>query len=77
MDCQHLVTIGSKEKIAEVLSDLKLCDSSADYREILQFSEQYALQQAKAIEAEIKNQFGMLEADRIMMQAKQQYMFAS
>ena len=77
LDCQHLVTIGSKQKIEEVLSDLRLCDSPAEYRDIMKFSEQYALQQARAIEADIQSQFDIQEAERIISQAKKQYMFAS
>ena len=77
MDCQRLVTIGSKQKIEEVLSDLRLCDSPKDYRDIMQFSEQYALQQAKALEADMQSQFGIQEAEQIMAEAKKQYMFAS
>ena len=32
MNCRHLVTIGSKQKIEEVLADIKLCDSTEDYQ---------------------------------------------
>lgn len=77
MDCQHLVTIGSRQKIEEALSDLSLCDSAEDYRDIMQFSKQYALQQAKSIESEMISQFGASQAEEMMEYAKNQYMFAS
>ena len=75
MDCQRLVTIGSKQKIEEVLSDLRLCESAADYRDIIQFSNQYAQQQARVMEEELRNQLGNQEAEQIMAPAKKMYMF--
>lgn len=77
MDCLHLVTIGSKQKIEELLSDLAICESPEDYRDIMEFSRQYALQQAKTIEAELQNQLGTAEAEIVMAEAKKQHMFAS
>ena len=77
MDCRHLVTVGSRMKIEEVLSDIKMCDSTEDYREIRQFCDQYALQQAKAMEADLQSELGVAEASRIIEQAKIQYMYAS
>lgn len=77
LDCQRLVTIGSKQKIEELLSDLRMCDSAEGYRQVMQFSEQYALQQAKTIEEELKDQFGAVEAENIMSRARQQLAFAN
>ena len=75
MDCLHLVTVGSKHKIEEVLSDLETCESTEDYRDIMEFSRQYALQQAKTIEADLQSQFGIAEAEIVMAEAKKQHMF--
>lgn len=76
MDCQRLVTIGSKQRIEEVLLDLRLCESAADYRDIMQFSNQYAQQQARVMEEELRNQLGYREAEQILAPAKKMYMFA-
>lgn len=76
LDCQYLITLGSKNRIAEVLSDIAMCDSLEDYRDIMKFSEQYAVQQARQIEADLISELGVSEAERIMEPAKKQYMFA-
>ena len=53
-----------------------MCDSLEDYRDIMKFSEQYAVQQARQIEADLISELGVSEAERIMEPAKKQYMFA-
>lgn len=76
MDCQYLVTIGAQQKIEQVLSDLSKCDSPSDYRDICRLSEQYALQQAKAMKAEMESKFGSEETEEMIEPVKMMYLYA-
>ena len=75
MDCQYLVTVGSRFKIEQVLKDLSECESNDEYREIDEFCERYALQQAKAMETEMISQFGEKEAEEMLETAKPLYQY--
>ncbi len=47
-----------KQKIEQLLSDLEVCEGAEGYQDAMLLSRQYALQQAKTIEAELAHEYG-------------------
>jgi hypothetical protein len=66
--CRRIVC-GFHKKIENLLEDLKDCGSKEDYQEAMQWSRQFAAQQAKAEQKELEEQYGPEKAKEILEQA--------
>ena len=61
-----------KEKIEQLLADIETCGGVEGYDEAMRWSRQYAAQQAKAIQDELKEEYGAEKAQAVMNQAMQE-----
>lgn len=58
-----------KQQIEQLAEDLKTCGSVEEYEEAMQWSRQYALQQMKACQPQLEEEYGKEKAEEIMTAA--------
>ena len=69
LDCQRSIVYGYKLKIEELLENLKTCGSIDTYDEAMQWSRQFAAQQARSVQEALAKQIGAEKAKDIVEQA--------
>ena len=74
-DCFYLFVNSLKDKVTQTIIEIEDCENPEKYREYDNFSQQYALQQAKAMESQMKKQFGD-QTDELLAKAYELNMFA-
>ncbi len=72
LSCQRYVIAEYKQQITQLVSDLELCEGVEGYDEAMQWSRQYAEQQAKSAQEELAGQIGAERAKEFVEQAMQQ-----
>ena len=61
-----------RSKIDQLLEDLNTCGGTEGYEEAMRWSQQYVAQQAKAIQDELEEEYGVEKAQAVMEQAMQE-----
>ena len=61
-----------RSKIDQLIEDLNTCGGTEGYEEAMRWSRQYAAQQAKAIQNELEEEYGVEKAKGVMEQAMQE-----
>ncbi len=72
LDCQRSIVYGYKLKIEDLLEDLKTCGSVKVYDEAMQWSRQFAAQQAVKMEADLIREHGGAKTRAVMRQVMQE-----
>ena len=72
LDSQRLLMFTYKQKIEELLEDLKACEGREGYDEAVRLSKQYAAQRAREIQADLESRMGSGEAQEIVEAALKQ-----
>ncbi len=72
IDCQKMILFSYKQKIEQLIEDLEACKGLEGYNAAMQWSRQYAAQQARVVQADLETRYGKEEAQNIMAQALQE-----
>ncbi len=69
LDCQRMIVYSYRTQIDQLLEDLKTCGSKEGYEDVMQWSRQFAMQQAKVVEDQLTEKYGATKAQEIMAEA--------
>ena len=72
INTQRAVVTCYKQKVEQLLADLETCEGVKGYEEAMCWSRQYAAQQAKAVQEELEEEYGVENAQPVMKKMMQE-----